>query len=118
MDTGIHTLQARVADASVIHPVYRKDLQPGDWLRITTKNSVYTLCALEGDLYAVTGGWFDRKGLSPTTTTIAGCTWGGSVLKHDIVAAPGLCLEFGNQVVTTRIQDVRVFRARSREPLN
>ena len=37
-----------------------------------------------------------------------GCTWGGSAIKEDIVAARGLFLEFGNHVITTRIQNVRV----------
>ncbi len=35
---------------------------------------------------------------------------GGSVIKHDIVAACGLRLEFGNRVVTSRIRAVRVIR--------
>jgi len=51
--------------------------------------------------------------LSPTMVTINGCTFGGSVIRHDVVAARGLFLEFGNKVSTTRIQDVRVVRNRS-----
>ena len=35
---------------------------------------------------------------------------GRSVIRHDVVAAPGLFLEFGNNVSTTRIKDVRVVR--------
>jgi len=117
MNTGIHTLQARVADARDLPDSVRKqDLEQGDWVLVTTKNSIYAICALGDDRYSVSGGWFDRKGVSPTTTGINGCTWGGSAIKHDIVAAPGLFLEFGNKVLTTRIRDVRVVRASSHRP--
>jgi len=112
MSTGFHTLQARVADARELPDSVRKgDLQRGDWVLVKTKNSTYAICALGDDLYSVSGGWFDRKGVSPSTTTINGCTWGGSAIKHDIVAAPGLFLEFGNKVLTTRIRDIRVIHA-------
>ncbi len=38
-------------------------------------------------------------------------TWGGSAIKQDIIAAPGLRLEFGNRVLTTPIRHVRLIRA-------
>jgi hypothetical protein len=41
-------------------------------------------------------------------TTIPGCTWGGSAIKVDIVAAFGLMLEFGNRLTTSPIQEVFV----------
>jgi hypothetical protein len=117
MNTGIHTLQARVADARDLPDSVRKqDLEQGDWVLVTTKNSIYSICALGDDLYSVSGGWFDRKGVSPAITSINGCTWGGSAIKHDIVAAPGLFLEFGNKVLTTRIRNVQVVRASSSRP--
>ena len=56
------------------------------------------------------GGWFDNEGLSPFKTTINGCTWGGRAIKVDVVAACGLHLEFGNQLITSRIQKVDVLR--------
>ena len=104
------TLGTRVEQASRLEPVGKRDLRSGDWVLVTTKNSVYTICALGDDLYSVSGGWFDREGLSPQRLAINGCTWGGRAIKHDIVAARGLFLEFGNQVLTTRIQQVRVIR--------
>jgi hypothetical protein len=67
-------------------------------------------------LYSVSGGWFDREGVSPQKMTINGCTWGGSAINLDLVAAPGLFLEFGNQVLTTRIQHVRVIRREDQQP--
>jgi hypothetical protein len=57
-------------------------------------------------MYSVSGGWFDKKGLSPMTTGIAGCTWRGTAIKVDIVAACGLSLEFGNRLITSTIQKV------------
>ena len=68
----------------------------------------------EDATYSISGGWFDSQGLSPARLSIAGCTWGGSVIKQDIVAACGLRLEFGNRVVTTRIREVRVVRSEER----
>ena len=96
---------ARYGDA-----VCKGDLQFGDRVIVTTRNSVYTLCTLGGDSFAVSGGWFDRNGDAPTTVTVAGCTYGGSMIRQDVVAARGLFLEFGNRVSTTRIRGVRVVR--------
>jgi hypothetical protein len=73
---------------------------------ILTANSRYHVRVDEDGWYLVTGGWFDRKGVAPLRTRIAGCTWGGSALKVDVVAACGLCLEFGNRVVTSTIRAV------------
>ena len=93
-------------------PVTRKgDLEPGDFVIVSTRNSVYYLQSLGGDLFHASGGWFDRSS-SPRTVTVNGCTFGGSVICTDIVAAHGLFLEFGNRVSTTRIQEVRVLRQR------
>ncbi len=91
--------------------VRRSSLQCGDWVLVTTRNSTYSIYVLEGDRYLVCGGWFDRAGLAPVATTINGCTFGGRAIATDIIAAPGLFLEFGNDVLTTRIQQVRVIRA-------
>ena len=46
------------------------------------------------------------------TTNINGCTWGGSAIMIDIVAACGLHLEFGNRVVTSKIRQFSVVRSR------
>ncbi len=90
--------------------VQRTDLHAGDVLLVATRNSVYAIRVLDQASYLVSGGWFDRKGLSPLRTTITGCTWGGCILKSDVVAVCGMCLEFGNRVVTSTIQKVCVFR--------
>lgn len=90
--------------------VYKKDVQFGDLVLITTHNSTYSLRVLTNGFYSVSGGWFDLQGLSPMKTKITGCTWGGSIVKLDILAACGLCLEFGNRVVTSPIRKVTVIK--------
>ncbi len=106
----VRTLGAIVAHARCGDAVCKSDLQFGDRVIVTTRNSVYTLCTLGGDSFAVSGGWFDRNSEAPTTVTVAGCTYGGSMIRQDVVAARGLFLEFGNRVSTTRIRGVRVVR--------
>jgi hypothetical protein len=60
---------------------------------------------LDDGYFHVSGGWFSNKGLAPFKVRISGCTWGGSLLKADIIAACGLCLEFGNRLITSPIQE-------------
>ncbi len=110
---AVRTLGAIVAHARLDDAVCKSDLQFGDRVIVTTRNSVYTLCTLGGDSFAVSGGWFDRNGDAPMTVTVAGCTYGGSMIRQDVVAARGLFLEFGNRVSTTRIRGVRVVRWRA-----
>jgi hypothetical protein len=90
--------------------VRKADLRKGDCLLVSTENSIYSIRVHEDATYSISGGWFDHQGLSPARIHIAGCTWGGSVIKCDIVAACGLRLEFGNRVVTSPIREVRVVR--------
>ena len=103
-------LRSIIEQAEHCDSIRKADLRSGDWILVTTKNSLYSICALGNDLYSVAGGWFDRTGVSPATMTINGCTFGGTAIKTDIIAGRGLFLEFGNQVLTTRIQNVRVIR--------
>ena len=108
-----HTLEAAVDEARILDVVRKKDVHDGDRVVVSTRNSRYTIWALGNGLYWVWGGWFDLQGSSPQRMTINGCTWGGSAIKRDIVAARGLRLEFGNTVLTTPIEQVRVVRARA-----
>ena len=104
------TVNAILDQSRLFRAVQKSELRRGDRVFVATENSIYWIHVL-GDLtYRVQGGWFDRHGLSPIRLSISGCTWGGSVIKHDIVAALGLRLEFGNRVVTSRIREVRVIR--------
>jgi len=116
MEPGVRTLHAITEHTRHAPAVRRDDLAPGDRLVITTRNSVYSLIALGDGEFVVQGGWFDRNGESPATLRINGCTYGGSAIRPDVVAASGLFLEFANRVVTTRIRSVRVARRESPAP--
>jgi hypothetical protein len=112
------TLASRVQLARSLEEVRKKDLHAGDRVLVTTRNSLYTIWVLDESVYWVSGGWFDRQCMSPQRTGINGCTWGGSAIKQDILAARGLQLEFGNSVLTTRIRQVRVILAEVQPSLN
>jgi hypothetical protein len=103
------TLTALAEHVSHLQHVEKASLHIGDCLIVKTRNSVYTLRALGGGYWAASGGWFDRKGVSPMKVRISGCTWGGSAIKVDIAAACGLCLEFGNRLVTSPIRTIFIF---------
>ena len=107
------TVNAILAQGHLSQPVQKSELRRGDRVVVATENSVYCINVLGDSTYSVWGGWFDRQGVSPIRLSISGCTWGGSVIKQDIVAACGLRLEFGNRVVTSRIQAIRVIRRKA-----
>lgn len=109
------TVNAILEQAGAARPARKDDLGFGDYVVVTTENSIYSIEVLADSTYLVRGGWFDRQKLSPVALTVAGCTWGGSVIKRDILAACGLHLEFGNRVLTSRIRDVLVIRAVDRK---
>jgi hypothetical protein len=112
------TLSTRVEEAKSLEEIRKKDLRAGDRVLVTTRNSLYTIWVLHEDVYWVSGGWFDLQRISPQRMAINGCTWGGSAIKQDILAARGLRLEFGNTVRTTRIKEVRVIPAEAQPSLN
>lgn len=104
------SLDSVVRGAERLSELRKSDVAVGDWILVKTCNSVYTIRAVGDNRYLVSGGWFDRNGLSPKTMTIAGCTWGGSIIKIDVAAACGLCLEFGNRLTTSTIQKIIVLQ--------
>jgi hypothetical protein len=99
-------LSTLVETSDRLKQIRKVSIHEGDCLLVQTANSIYTMRALGGDSFLISGGWFDRKGKSPMKVRINGCTWGGKVIKIDVVAACGLCLEFGNRVVTSPIQKI------------
>jgi len=100
-------LAALAEAADRIHGVRRVDLSAGDRLLVATRNSIYLLTALADGLFQVSGGFFERQGRGAVRLAVAGCTAGGRALFRDIVAAPGLFLEFADGTHTTRIRHVR-----------
>jgi len=99
-------LSTLVDQSTDLKQVCKSDLARGDRLFVRTVNSLYHIEVLGNGFYAVSGGWFDRKGRSPMLVKISGCTWGGSAIKVDVVAACGLSLEFENHLVTSTIQRI------------
>jgi len=106
----VRTLSAIVDRAELDDVVLKSDLECGDRVVVRTRNSRYSLLAVGGNSFVVSGGWFDRRGGSPIVVTVNGCTYGGSAIRHDVVAGRGLFLEFGNNVLTTRIRSFEVSR--------
>ena len=104
------TLDLLTAACSEIDGVDRGALGWGDRIEVATRNSVYRLWCVGENRFVVTGGWFDRRGpgrgQGRTEVAVNGCTWGGSAIRADLVAAPGFFLEFANGVRTTRIRSV------------
>ena len=102
-------LNYMVSQCSSLLEVKKNQLKAGDHIILKTYNSVYKILVDTDGKYIVSGGWFDRNKMSPLRTTINGCTWGGSVIKTDIIAACGLFLEFGNRLKTSRIKEIFIF---------
>ena len=114
MITCVRTVDAILEQVGRFEAIRKADLRRGDRVLVATENSVYTIHVEDEGTYSVSGGWFDRNGMSPVTLSISGCTWGGTAIKRDLVAARGLRLEFGNRVVTSPIREVRIIRDEDR----
>ncbi len=99
-------LSTLVQDADALQQVRKHDLRSGDWLAVKTANSVYIIRVLENGEYLISGGWFDAHSGTSCRVRINGCTWGGSAIKVDVVAACGLQLEFSNRVRTSPIRTI------------
>jgi hypothetical protein len=97
--------------AGVVGGVKRHDLQPGDRMIVSTRNSVYAVTARAGGSFEISGGWFEREGPGTAIVEILGCTAGGHALFTEHIAAPGLFMELADGLRTTRIRTVRVIQA-------
>jgi len=93
--------------AGVVGGVRRRDIERGDRIIVSTKNSVYSLIARVDGSFEVSGGWFERQGEGTVSVEILGCTAGGHALFTDHIAAPGLFIEFADGLRTTRIRTVQ-----------
>jgi hypothetical protein len=99
------TLEKLARFTRALGGVRRHEVGWGETILVRTRNSEYCLTPSVDGAYFVSGGWFDRYA-SLSKVTVNGCTFGGSAICSDLVAAPGLFLEFGNGVRTTRIREV------------
>jgi len=93
--------------------IFRESLRFGDLIEVTTKNSTYMLFVVDNKNFLASGGWFGRKGRTPSRVQIPGCTWGGSAIKLDVVAVRGLCIEFQDKAVTSRVLGMKIHRETS-----
>jgi hypothetical protein len=93
--------------AEAVGGIKRSDLSVGERLIVSTKNSVYSLTLRADGAFDASGGWFEREGDGRTTIEVLGCTAGGHAIFTELVAAPGLFLEFSDGLRTTRIRNVR-----------
>lgn len=100
--------------AGIVGGVRRRDIEVGDRVVVSTRNSVYSLTALADGSFEVSGGWFEREGAGATTVEVLGCTAGGHALFTEHIAAPGLFMEFADGLRTTRIRTVRRIAGRKR----
>ncbi len=113
--TNAHTSHGLSLNAIIQHlprfrRIQRSDLCFADRVIVYTQNSRYDLIVVGDGEYMITGGWFDHEKLSPHRVRINGCTWGGSMIWKDTVAAPGMCIEFDNRVITSPVRRVMVCR--------
>jgi hypothetical protein len=104
MERSGYSLSAMGEQVAHLKALRKAEVRPGDCVVIRTRNSLYTLRAVGNGLFTVSGGWFDRKGRSGLQVMVTGCSFGGSVIKIDIIAAPGLCVEFANRLITSPVQ--------------
>lgn len=114
-DSGKHQVEAmdleRLATTcETIEGIEKSELSIGDRLVVTTTNSVYTFNYLGDGRFSASGGWFDKRDLSPAIVRICGCSFGGSAINRRLAAAPGLHIEFDNGVVTTPIRRLSLWR--------
>lgn len=100
------TLGREAEYAASARGIARTALAPGMELTVHTRNSTYHIRPTRPGAYRVEGGWFDRQPGAGAEVEIVGCTWGGHAVCTELLAAPGLFLEFGNRVRTTRIRGV------------
>jgi len=108
----MYDLENLAAGITQIRGVCKEDLRPGDLVVVTTRNSVYTIRVRRDPTWLISGGWFDRRGISLVRAKVIGCSRGGSAIKKDWIAAPGMHLLFGNHVTTSAVSSVCVFRNR------
>jgi hypothetical protein len=107
----VRTLDRLTQHARVVEGIWVKELEPGDWVIVTTENSVYSMLAAGDGSYYVAGGWFTSETGEGTRVRVTGCTWGGTAICTNLVAARGMFIEFGNGVRTSRIRTARLLRA-------
>lgn len=110
-----YSLSDLARSSALTNRVRKAELRVGDTVFVRTSNSLYTIRLGNDGKFLVSGGWFSRYSATPVAMTITGCTWGGSAILVDAVAAIGQRIEFANRVVTSPVSSFFVI---PREILN
>ncbi len=98
--------------AEIVGGVKRSDLEAGDRVVVSTRNSVYSLTARTDGSFEVSGGWVEREGAGTVRVEVLGCNAGGHALFSEHIAAPGLFMEFADGLRTTRVRSARLIPER------
>ena len=106
MRSRAYSLSDLADHASSALGVRRSDVQKGDTLILHTQNSIYTAKYLGNGQFLVKGGWFSVQEDQYVQTSISGCTWGGKCIQQNLLASPGMRVEFGNRVLTSILKRV------------
>lgn len=89
-----------------IQQVRREQLKPNDKLFVKTINSEYKIEVIDHARFSISGGWFDKRGISPFYGSIEGVTWGWGDLISDIVVQTGMRIKFKDGPTTSHVKSI------------
>ena len=103
-------INENIRESDILGGVYLKDIAIGGGLKITTKNSLYTLRRVSDEVYTIQGN--EKFCAKETLCMVHGSTWGGSMIKMGFIGR-GMHLEFStdshNNVTTSKIQEIETW---------
>lgn len=102
-------MNRKLVQSEIEGGVWLQDLEPGSILRMDTENTCYEIVVMHGGSVYLSG--HPRYCPQPVLVTIAGSTWGGSMLKVRFIGR-GMRLEFrhpgyATPIVTSLILEIR-----------
>jgi len=111
-------INCRIVQSEIEGGVFLKDLAPETELHIHTRHHRYKV-VFQGESHALISG-HPEFCPEPVLVAIAGCTWGGSMLKLHFLGR-GMHLEFHHPryrtpIITSTIQEIRECFQPSRAP--
>jgi hypothetical protein len=65
----VRTVDAILDQVGRFEALRKADLRSGDRVLVATENSLYTIHVEDDGSYSISGGWFDKNGLSPASST-------------------------------------------------
>jgi hypothetical protein len=109
------SINGNIVRSEIEGGVYIKDLPLESTLEVETQNRFYVLVNQGGGKFLISG--HPKFCPKPTTVTVTGSNWGGSMLKKAYVGR-GMHLEFlhpdyERPIVTSRILEIRLLQRAS-----